>query len=256
VLTFSIVIPTFNRRDMVLEAIASARAQDWNAVEIIVIDGGSTDGTQEVVSREPSIRLISEPDRGVYDALNKGIAAATGEIVGLLNSDDRYEPGIFSRVAAAFEANPQAGSVCGSARVVEGQRLVQVIEREEDKHLTPRAALIGNCIPNARFFRRTGRSVQSRLPLRGRPRLADPLARSRISDGRNPGRRLHLWPAPRLADLRRGAPARLCHPRGTAGTGPALASQSIGERENAPDCRRARRPLPRNPRLRRLAHRR
>jgi glycosyltransferase involved in cell wall biosynthesis len=154
-LTFSIVIPTFNRREMLLAAIASVRQQNWNAIEIIVVDGGSSDRTQDAVGREPSIRLISEPDRGVYDALNKGIAAATGDVVGLLNSDDRYEPQAFARVAAAFAAFPDAHSVCGSAAIADGERVLRVVSREIDKRLSPRSALIGDCIPNARFFRRT-----------------------------------------------------------------------------------------------------
>jgi glycosyltransferase involved in cell wall biosynthesis len=152
--SLSIVIPTFNRRKMLFAAIASVRRQKWEAIEIIVVDGGSTDGTQEAVGRERGIRLISEPDRGVYDALNKGIATATGDVVGLLNSDDRYEPQAFTRVAAAFAAFPNMHSVCGSAAIANGERIIRVVSRDTDKRLTPRTALIGDCIPNARFFRR------------------------------------------------------------------------------------------------------
>jgi len=92
VLRFSIVVPTLNRRDMLLRALESVRAQAWPDIEIIVVDGGSTDGTIEALATQSDLRLIKGPDRGVYDAFNKGIAQASGDIVGILNSDDLYEP--------------------------------------------------------------------------------------------------------------------------------------------------------------------
>jgi glycosyltransferase involved in cell wall biosynthesis len=85
-LRFSIVVPTFNRRAMLAEALASVRTQNWPDVETIIVDGGSTDGTIEDCAKLQDARLIGGPDRGVYDGLNKGMAAATGDIVGLLNS--------------------------------------------------------------------------------------------------------------------------------------------------------------------------
>ena len=115
---FSIVVPTLNSRLMLLEALASVRIQAWPDVEIIVVDGGSTDGTQELIAQMPGVRLIPGPDRGVYDALNKGIAVANGDVVGLLNSDDAYEPGTFSAVVQAFTAHPGADAICGGAVLV------------------------------------------------------------------------------------------------------------------------------------------
>jgi glycosyltransferase involved in cell wall biosynthesis len=152
---FSIVVPTLNRKDMLLCALASVRAQNWPDVEVIVVDGGSSDGTLEALSKQPDVRILTGPDKGVYDALNKGIGHGSGDVVGLLNSDDSYESEAFVAVAAAFDANPDAASVCGTSVLEERGRIIAVFSRSEDKALaSPRTALIGSCTPNARFFRR------------------------------------------------------------------------------------------------------
>ena len=106
-LRFSIVVPTLDRREMLLSAIASIRAQNWPRVEIVVVDGGSTDGTVERVSMLSDVCLLRGPDRGVYDAFNKGIAAAAGDVIGILNSDDSYQPGSFTAVADAVRSQSE-----------------------------------------------------------------------------------------------------------------------------------------------------
>ncbi len=154
-LRFSIITPTFNRRDMLAEALDSVARQDWPEIEHIVVDGGSTDGTLELIASRPELRLIGGPDQGVYDALNKGIAAATGDIVCFLNSDDTFEPGALSAAAMAFTGASICDSVCGSARLVAGGEAIEVYDREEDKRLTSaRTALLGASMINARFFRK------------------------------------------------------------------------------------------------------
>ena len=154
-LRFSVITPTFNRRDMLVEALDSVARQDWPEIEHIVADGGSTDGTLELIASRPELRLIGGPDEGVYDALNKGIAAATGEIVCLLNSDDMFEPGALLAAAAGFTDDPSCDSVCGSARLAAGGETIEVYDREEDKRLTAaRTALLGASMINARFFRK------------------------------------------------------------------------------------------------------
>lgn len=101
----SIVTPVFNdiRVGRALRSILD-QEHDLN-IELIVVDGGSTDGTLEVLEsyRDRLSVLISEPDDGIYDAMNKGIARATGDVVGILNADDRYAgPGTLSRVLNVF----------------------------------------------------------------------------------------------------------------------------------------------------------
>jgi glycosyltransferase involved in cell wall biosynthesis len=92
---------------MLKEAVESVRAQGYPCVEHLIVDGGSTDGTGDWVAAQVDLTLLPGPDRGVYDAMNKGISAARGEIIGLLNSDDFYEPGAFAAVASAFCAHPE-----------------------------------------------------------------------------------------------------------------------------------------------------
>jgi glycosyltransferase involved in cell wall biosynthesis len=86
----SIVTPSLNQGRYLREAIESVRTQTHTTVEHIVVDGGSTDGTLEILSRYPDVRWSSEPDRGQSHALNKGFALASGEILGWLNADDAY----------------------------------------------------------------------------------------------------------------------------------------------------------------------
>jgi glycosyltransferase involved in cell wall biosynthesis len=90
--TVSIVTVCFNSARTIRDTIESVLAQDYPKIQYIIVDGGSTDGTVGIV-REYAERIavvISEPDRGIYDAMNKGIRAATGEVIGMLNSDDFY----------------------------------------------------------------------------------------------------------------------------------------------------------------------
>lgn len=104
-LKISIITVCYNSAEYFEEAIESVLSQDYENFEYIIIDGGSTDGTLDII-RKYEDRLaywVSEPDKGLYDAMNKGIAKASGDIVGMINSDDYYFPGAFKKVAAAFE---------------------------------------------------------------------------------------------------------------------------------------------------------
>src|SRR3990172_9317584 len=116
-LLITIITPSYNRAGMIRAAIESVLAQNCLAVEHIVIDSGSTDGTLTLLKRYSHLRVISEPDGGMYDALNKGLHLACGEIVGLLNSDDYYEPHVFAAIIHMFEQDPELDAVIGGARV-------------------------------------------------------------------------------------------------------------------------------------------
>ena len=95
----SVITPTKNQFRFIEETIISVLSQDYENIEYIIVDGGSTDGTQEIIRRyDDSVTWISEPDQGQVDAINKGINMATGEILCYLNSDDLYEPNTLKKV--------------------------------------------------------------------------------------------------------------------------------------------------------------
>lgn len=103
----SIITVCYNSLKTIEETICSVLEQDYPHIEYIIIDGGSTDGTQEIIARyRDRISIyVSERDDGIYDAMNKGIQRATGEIVGLLNGDDLYaDKAVLSKVAAVFKS--------------------------------------------------------------------------------------------------------------------------------------------------------
>ena len=112
----SVVVPTLNQAKFIGQTLASIIGQCWPRTEIIVIDGGSTDGTAEVVRSFGNAisHFVSEPDRGQADAINKGFRLATGEYRAWLNSDDYYLPGIFPRVAALLGQSSRPALVYGS----------------------------------------------------------------------------------------------------------------------------------------------
>jgi len=114
-LTISIITAVYNRAETIGHALASVQGQTWPYVEHVVIDGASNDGTVAVLDaqRDRIAVLISEPDSGIYDALNKGLLRASGDIVGLMHSDDFYSnERVLERVAQAF-ADPAVDGVYG-----------------------------------------------------------------------------------------------------------------------------------------------
>ena len=104
----TIVTPSLNQGDYIEQTICSVLEQKLPNLEYIVIDGGSTDGTVDVLRRYESYlaHWVSEPDRGQADAINKGFSLGTGELCGYLNSDDLYEPGSLARVIDDFRTGP------------------------------------------------------------------------------------------------------------------------------------------------------
>jgi glycosyltransferase len=104
-----------NRADTLAAALRSVQVQTCANVEHIVIDGGSTDGTLDVVAgyRAGIAKVVSEPDRGLYDALNKGIRHASGDVIGFMHADDEFaSPHALARIAAAFD-DPSVDAVYG-----------------------------------------------------------------------------------------------------------------------------------------------
>ena len=157
---FTIITPVLNRADMLAEALNSVALQGYPEVQHIVVDGGSTDGTVALLKRTPGIQWISEPDRGLYDAINKGIRMATGDIIGHVNSDDILLPGALAAVAEGFARDRTAEAACGGAQVAKllpdgGVEVLKTYRSERIKRLDWHSATLGVPITNARFFRRS-----------------------------------------------------------------------------------------------------
>lgn len=118
----SIITPSFNQGRFIEENILSVKLQDYPNIEHIVIDGGSTDETVEILKKYEgtyNLRWISEPDEGHADAVNKGFAMARGEIIGWLNSDDVYfDRSTISAVVDAFQKHPEADIVYGDVAYI------------------------------------------------------------------------------------------------------------------------------------------
>lgn len=127
----SIITAVFNNRDTVAEALDSVLSQSHADCELVVIDGGSTDGTLETLSRyvDHVAAFVSESDGGIYDALNKGIGKATGDVVGFLHSDDLMaDESVLKRVAEVF-ADPEVDAVYGDLVYVSRNDPSHVVRR-------------------------------------------------------------------------------------------------------------------------------
>jgi glycosyltransferase involved in cell wall biosynthesis len=118
----SVVTVSYNAAATIADTLSSVSAQDYPNLEHIIVDGASSDGTVAIIERmaDARTRVLSEPDHGLYDAMNKGIARATGDIIGILNADDYFaDTGALSAVAAAFAANLGTDAVLGDIAFVD-----------------------------------------------------------------------------------------------------------------------------------------
>ena len=159
----SVVTAVYNRHRTVGEAIKSVLSQSYSAVELIVIDGASTDDTLAVLEiyRSRLSVLISELDQGIYDALNKGIKYATGDVVGFLHADDVFENSeVLAKIATAFQ-DPSIDAVYGDLVYVRHDDINQVIRYWKSGHYDDAALSRGWMPPHPTFYVR--RSVYERL---------------------------------------------------------------------------------------------
>ena len=158
-MTVSIITVVYNGADTIVEAIESVLGQSYSAIEYIIIDGASTDGTADIIHSygDRIARFISEPDTGIYDAMNKGIAAATGTVIGILNADDLYHhPDVIARVVNVFQQQPTVDGVYGDlvyAQRNEPDRITRYWRAGDYQH---GAFLYGWMPPHPTFFVRAG----------------------------------------------------------------------------------------------------
>jgi len=128
-LKISIITAVYNGKEFLEDAIKSVLNQTYPHVEYIIIDGASTDGTVEIIKKYESkiAKYLSEPDKGIYDALNKGIRLAAGEVIGFLHSDDIYaNDKVIEKVAALFNKQ-NCDSVYGDLVYIDKKNLNKVI---------------------------------------------------------------------------------------------------------------------------------
>lgn len=150
----SIITVVFNNVHTIRTAIASVLSQRYPNIEYVIIDGGSTDGTLEVIRGYGAAihQVVSERDKGIYDAMNKGISNCTGDVVGILNSDDVYEnDAVIQMVMDAFIQDPELGMVYGDLVYVKNEDLKQIVRKWtsedyydhffEDGHVPPHPSL-------------------------------------------------------------------------------------------------------------------
>lgn len=119
----SIVTPSYNQAQFLERTIQSVLDQDYPQIEYLVVDGGSTDGSVEIIKRfAPKLRWwTSEPDFGQTEAINKGLSRAQGQILAWLNSDDTYLPNAVSEAVAFLQAHPGVGMVYGDVNFIDDQ---------------------------------------------------------------------------------------------------------------------------------------
>lgn len=139
----SIITVTYNSEKTVRDTIESVLLQNYIDYEYLVIDGGSKDNTVDIIKEyepkfEGKMRWISEKDKGMYDGINKGIRMATGDVVGIINSDDFYHrTDIFDVIAKAFEENKVVQAIYGDVRFVNPSDLEKTVRYYSSKYFKP-----------------------------------------------------------------------------------------------------------------------
>ena len=115
----SVITPSYNQGNFIEQTIKSVLNQNYPNLEYIIVDGGSTDGTLEILRKyDTKIIWKSEKDKGLADAINKGLRLATGEIVAYINSDDIYATGALEKIGRFFQENPQTMWACGKCKII------------------------------------------------------------------------------------------------------------------------------------------
>ncbi len=150
----SIITPVLNGGRFIEETLASVRRQDHPEIEHIVVDGASTDRTLEILQGAAGVRWTSQPDSGMYDAINRGLDSATGDLIGCLNSDDVYATGgVVSFVVRLLAGHPEIDVAYGDYRFMDAEGRLMEVRRAPE--FDSRALLLQNFIPShSTFIRR------------------------------------------------------------------------------------------------------
>ena len=154
----SIITVTYNSADTLRDTMDSVLRQGYTDYEYIVVDGASKDGTVEIIREyesrfEGRMRWVSEPDRGIYDAMNKGIAMATGDVVGLLNSDDFYaSDDILSTIADAFSCPDAPDAIYGDIHYVDEVDITKVVRYYSSRKFARESMLAGYMPAHPSFY--------------------------------------------------------------------------------------------------------
>lgn len=154
--TISVITVSFNNIGTIAETISSVLAQTYPNIEYIIIDGASTDGTINLIKSYGNRihRFLSEPDNGIYDAINKGIRLATGDIIGILNSDDFfYNNCVIEKVAQAFDAY-DADAVYGDIQFVKPENTSKIVRYYSSKKFNINMFKIGFMPAHPSFYAR------------------------------------------------------------------------------------------------------
>lgn len=153
----SVIIPVYNNVGTIERALQSAISQEGAEKEILVWDGGSTDGTVEIIKKyaDQLNYWHSQPDDGPTDAYNRGIKSASGEIISILNADDWLEPGILKTISGMFTQKPDLEIITTEAAIwqknLEGELKQIDIYKGQSQELSP----LGTPMPNARFYKKS-----------------------------------------------------------------------------------------------------
>ena len=150
----SLITVSFNSASTITDTIESIHAQDYDDIEYIIVDGASKDNTVEIIKSFGSKidKWISEPDKGIYDAMNKAIRMATGEVVGILNSDDFYSAtNIVSQVASAFH-DSSMDAVFGDLVFVDPNNLKKIVRKYSSAKWHPEKFARGFMPAHPTFF--------------------------------------------------------------------------------------------------------
>jgi len=148
----SVITITFNAEKHVESTIQSVCNQDYDNIEYVVVDGASTDGTLKIIDHYKTniSKFVSEPDKGISDAFNKGIRMATGDLVFLLSADDYfYKPDVISKVAANFMKNPNIDVIHGNVIMLDEEKFSEIVSKPDP---SLKSALFGQPLKHGATF--------------------------------------------------------------------------------------------------------